>query len=98
MKPPKFHELSLRAQKRLLDVTQVDSQIYAEMVLRWRELVRQQGPSFDEEVREFRSKQKALEMSCKSEPKHPACKWYSLDDLSLFRLVQDGYASPVPFV
>ena len=98
MRTPRFSELSPSAQKALQVKTSLDGKLYQLALHRWRAMVDAEGPSFQEELSVFRRVQDSLHNICLDEREHPACVWYKLNDLQLFRLLTpEGLAEPVPF-
>ncbi len=98
MATPKFDALPQKERAIIRDATEYDRYLYGALRLRWRLLVDQQDSSFWEEVAEFKRIQAELISTCKSNPTHPVCMWYSLSDSDYLKLVpESGYCEPVPF-
>ncbi len=95
MKPPKMYELPASTQRILMEKTRLDKLLYQTASERWNALVENEGPSFQEEVAAFRNISRILNENCKEHQNHPACLWYTIDDLSFYRLIRDTYAQPV---
>ena len=98
MKTPKLDDLSAKAQKLLIEKTELDARLYQVALEQWKLLIHMEGPSFQEELDVYRRLQESLDNTCRDAADHPACVWYKLNDLQFFRMIKKGYAEEVPFV
>ena len=97
IKTPKLSQLSPGAQQSVKAKVALDMLFYNEAVTRWKALIQREGPSFQEEMRVFRTVQTKLAETCHAHQDHPACVWYSLNDLQFFRMITHGRTMPVEF-
>ena len=99
MSPPDWANLTLETQQIILNKTNLDMRLYQHAQERFQELSRKiLRQNMENELRDFRQVQTLLKDICHQNPDHPACIWYSLDDLQFFRLISGTRAEPVPFV
>lgn len=98
MSTPKLHQLPARAQRILMSKTRLDKQLFQIALDKWKELEASMDPSFFQEVKDFQALSEQLARICDVYSTHPACVWYGLDDLSFYRLIQNGRTEPVPFM
>ncbi len=78
----------------------LDFKLYSAVLARFKAVLAEQDSTFASELATFQSIQSELTSACSTHPDEPACKWYALEDLEFFALInKEGYPeAPVPFL
>ena len=97
IKTPKLKDLPENAQNIIRSRTPLDRVLYDEALVRWKALVAREGPSFQSELAAFHRVQAMLEQVCEGSSDHPACVWYSLNDIQFCRMIRQYRTAPIPF-
>ncbi len=99
MTTPSKAALSQDILKVLTSKLDLDFKLYSAVLARFKAVLAKQDTMFALELATFRGIQNELTSACNTHPDEPACKWYALEDLEFFALInKEGYPEgPVPF-
>ena len=99
MTQPSLTDLTPVILANLRSKLDLDFKLYSVVFARFKAVLAEQDSMFASELATFRGIQSELTSACNTHPDEPACKWYALEDLEFFALInKEGYPEgPVLF-